>query len=381
MTTLFLLAAVSFLAYVAVLTFGEKDQGMVRPENLRVVEQPRFYPVVDAHVHAAAEKDAFDLAVRAMDASGVALSMNLSGGSGKALAKSLALAKKHRGRFLTFCGGWPMEFDFKSRQIGLKLAKMIRESHDMGAHGAGEIVKWALHNQINWDDPRLEPMWATLEELLMPVNWHVADPSRYWMPETPFVMLEADDYCKGHPLKHALLMQQDRVLEKFPKLVVIASHANWLNDQIPHLIYRMERYRNYYFDLSAVCDEFGLNPRDFIALCKKYPDRIFFGTDAGYSRRAIKKHRGVANAVRNTKAFYLAHFLFLGTRQPMIPLAWSGAIGQHFIGYVNGFPRYANDGVDLPDSVLRKIYYKNAEKLFGIKVAGWRPPKGFSYEL
>ena len=48
---------------------------------------------------------------------------------------------------------------------------------------------------------------------------------------------------------------------------------------------------------------------------------------------------------------------------------------------VNAFTRYAHDGVALSDSTLRKIYYKNAERLFGIKVEGWKPAKPVSFAM
>ncbi len=367
-------------AIVATLEFGDKDQGIVLAKNLKVVEEPKFYPVVDAHMHIKATKSLFEFAVKSMDAAGIVVSVNLSGGSGKALEKSLALAGQYRGRFVTFCGGWPAEFDLSRPRVGEEIAKMLQEAHDMGAAGFGEVVKWGLDNKIKWDDARLEPVWAKLEELKMPINWHVADPTRYWRKETATMMLEADGYGKGRPLKHALIMQQERVLERHPKLVVIASHANWLNDQTPHLEYRFEKYPNYYIDLSAATDEFGMNREDFVYLCTQYADRIFFGTDAVCVEPFIKKHGGAAKALADSKAFYTAHLLFLGTSQRMIPCAFSGAPGQHFVGYVKGFPRYANDGINLPDAVLKKIYYRNAEKMFGIKVAGWKPKKGFTYK-
>jgi len=363
------------------LFFGDKDQGIVLAKDLHVVKKPKFYPVVDTHAHLKAEAAMFDLAVEVMDAAGIAVTMNLSGGSGRTLDKALALAAKHPGRFVTFCGGWPDDYDWKAPDIGKRLARMIGESKRQGAAGFGEVVKWALHGWINWDDPRLEPMWEKLEELQFPVNWHVADPSRYWMKETPTRMLEAKGYYKGYPLKHALIMQQERVLERFPKLVVIASHANWLNDQIPHLIYRLETYPNYYFDLSAACDEFGMDREDFRDVCLKYSDRIFFGTDAGYSPDKPKRYGGRKHLVADYKAFYVAHFLFLGTDQEKIPCAWKGAPGQHLVGYENGFVRYANDGIALPDKVLADIYYRNAERLFGVKARGWRPKGKFSYDV
>jgi len=188
----------------------------------------------------------------------------------------------------------------------------------------------------------------------------------------------SDGYYKGYPSKHALIMQQERVLEKHPNLVVIAAHANWLNDQIPFLWHRLDTYPNYHIDLCAACDEFGRNPDEFVDLCKRYSGRIFFGTDAGFSGRMM---RGFKYSPADYKAFYVAHFLFLGTRQQMIPCAFKGNPGGRFAGYENGFVRYANDGVALPDNVLRDIYYRNAERMFGIKVARWKPRGKFSYNI
>jgi hypothetical protein len=215
----------------------------------------------------------------------------------------------------------------------------------------------------------------------MPINWHVGDPTRYWRPVTPFNCLESDGYEKGFPLKEEVLFQQERVLEKHPNLIVIASHANYLTDQIPYLEYRLAKYPNYYFDLAAACDEFGRVPEEFIYIATKYPDRIFYGTDAGYRGGKVEKYGGLEKTVNDFKAFQVAHFLFLGTNQKMIPIPFNGNYGRYLIYWENGFTRYANDGVALPDEVLAKIYYKNAEKMFGIKVEGWKPAGEFSYEI
>ena len=85
----------------AALAFGDKDQGILKSENLRVLETPKAYPVIDAHVHIDATDAAFDLAVRVMDASGVAAVVNLGGGSGESLDRALALAAKYPGRFIS----------------------------------------------------------------------------------------------------------------------------------------------------------------------------------------------------------------------------------------------------------------------------------------
>ena len=368
-------------AAVMALAYEHEDQGYVTPDKINVIETPRFYPVIDAHNHIGRPTpETYELAIKAMDAAGMAVTVNLSGGNGADLDKHIELGGKYPGRFVQFCNFNARGDEWKAPDIGERIARVIQESHDKGAAGFGEAVKWALNGRINWDDPRLEPMWSKLEELHMPINWHVAAPSRFWRPESPYNTLEAPSYYKRLPLKQALLMQQERVLERHPNLIVIAAHSNYLTDQIPLLVYRMETYPNYNIDLSAVMEEWGRVPEEFAFICREYPDRIFFGTDAGYSDRKVAAEGSMDNAVAHLKAFYVAHFLFLGTSQKMIPVPYNGNYGRYLIYWENGFTRYAHDGVALPNDVLEKIYYKNAERLFGLKVADWKPATPVSFE-
>jgi len=378
----------SLLTVLVVLTvaagafgFGNQDQGMVTADKVVVLEVPNFYPAVDAHTHVGSSEESFDTAINAMDAAGVACSVNLSGGSGENLDRALAGAAKYPGRFVTFCGVSARGDEWKAPDIGEKFAQQIQQAHDKGAAGFGEIVKWTLFSRIDWDDPRLEPVWNKLEELKMPINWHVGDPSRYWRPQGPYNTLESNGYMTGFPSKQECLFKQEHVLEKHPNLIVIAAHSNYLADQVPYLMYRFQKYPNYYIDLSATCGEWGRVPEEFVDICKMYPDRILYGTDAGYRGGRTEEPVDMDTVVRNFKAFQVAHFLFYGTRQRGIPIPWNGNYGKYITHWENGFTRYAHDGVNLPDDILRKIYYQNAERLFGIKVADWKPAEGFTYKM
>jgi len=374
------LAGALVVAVSAVLMSAGRCRAAVQAAEVFVIETPKYYPVVDAHTHMAATEVSYELAIKAMDAAGVAVTVNLSGGSGEGLAKHLALAAKYPGRFIQFCGVRLAREDWQAPDVGEKIAKSIQESHEMGAAGFGEIVKWALHRRIDWDDPRLEPMWNKLEELRMPINWHVGDPSRYWRPEGPFNTLETESYHGKMPLKQDLLNQQEHVLERHPNLVVIAAHSNYLADMIPLLVWRFEKYPNYYVDLSASIEEWGRVPEEFVDVVRDYQDRILYGTDGSYRERDIPEGGSVDTVAANLKAFHVAHFLFLGTRQRMIPTPFDGNYGRYLIGWENGYTRYAHDGVGLPDDILEKIYFKNAEKLFGISVADWKPATPVSFE-
>jgi predicted TIM-barrel fold metal-dependent hydrolase len=370
------------LLAVTVAAADNKDQGMVTSDKVLVIKTPKFYPAVDIHAHMEPSEEAYDLAVKAMDAAGVAASVNLSGSTGERLDAHLALAAKYPGRFVTFCGDGIADAEWSDPSVGKRIAERIEEGHRKGAAGFGEAGEWVLDRNVEtWDDPRLEPVWQKLDDLRMPINWHIGNPSRYWRPEGPYNSLEFGSYSQGYPTKQEVLFQQERILQRHPNLVVLAAHANYLTDEIPYLVYRLEKYPNYYVDLGAACDEFGRVPEEFVDLCMKYQDRILYGTDAGYRRNKLDMYGGLEHAVQTFKAFHVAHFLFLGTDQRMIPIPWNGNYGRYLIYHENGFTRYAHDGVALPDDVLAKIYYRNAEKLFGIRVADWKPSEGFTYEV
>jgi predicted TIM-barrel fold metal-dependent hydrolase len=365
---------------VGIVAFGARGEAAVGAAEVFVIETPKSYPVVDAHAHMGATEASYEMAIKAMDAAGVAVTVNLSGGSGETLTKNVALGAKYPGRFIQFCGVRLAREEWQAPDVGERIAKSIQESHDIGAAGFGEVVKWALYGRIDWDDPRLEPMWNKIEELKMPINWHVGDPSRYWRPEGPFNTLETESYRGRMPLKQELLNQQERVLERHPNLVVIAAHSNYLADEIPLLVWRFEKYPNYYVDLSASIEEWGRVPEEFVDVARDYQDRILYGTDGSYRDRDIPEGGSIDTTAANLKAFHVAHFLFLGTRQRMIPTPFDGNYGRYLVRWENGYTRYAHDGVALPDDILEKIYFKNAERLFGISVADWRPATPVSFE-
>jgi len=373
-------AAVFILVLSLTLCAGAKeyvDQEHVVADEIFVIEQPPVYGVVDAHAHFGASEECYELAVKTMDNAGIRTTVVLSGSSGERLDRHLELAAKYPGRFLVFCGVSAAREQRSAENIGEIFAAQLQEAHDKGCAGFGEIVRWAMRSGgLAWDDPKLDAMWAKLEELRMPVNWHVADPSRYWRPEGPMNTLEGPSYYKNAPLKFELLMQQNRVLEKHPDLVVIAAHSNYLADMVPLLEWRFRNFPNYYADLSATIGEWGRVPEEFKYMVTEYADRFFYGTDAGYREGSIEMFGAgdIDAAAHNMAAFHLAHYMFLGTAQKNLPIPFHGNYGRTLSRWQGGYSRYIHDGVKLPAGVLEKIYYKNAERLFGIEVEGWQPP-------
>ena len=102
--------------------------------------------------------------------------------------------------------------------------------------------------------------------------------------------------------------------------------------------------------MSTTLSELGRQPYTTRRFFIKYQDRIVFGTDGG----ALYGVKGWT-----VEKFYQAHWEFLETDNEYIDYPMQGAINQ------GSWKIY---GIHLPDSVLQKIYYKNAAKILKLKI-------------
>jgi len=150
---------------------------------------------IDLHQHINGTTQHLSRAVKIMDAVGIGIAVNLSGGTvtrprpdepseferTKAIADTL-----FPGRFLYYLNldynGWD-EPDFAGRA-----GEQIEEGHRLGAAGFKEYKRLGLFLRdgqgklIKIDDPKLDAMWERCGELQMPVSIHVADPKAFWSP-------------------------------------------------------------------------------------------------------------------------------------------------------------------------------------------------------
>ena len=184
------------------------------------------------------------------------------------------------------------------------------------------------------DDPSHEPVFAAMEKAgMVMASVHIADPNG------PFG--NRGKWCVDPVEFWREVMGLERVLQRHPKLVVIAAHMSWLvcqDAQIDYLRYMLNTYPNFYVDLAATFQYYNLpkqdNLRDFMI---QYADRILYGTDEGIytNKSTIPSH---ANSYARTFQTLETDELSTG--------------------------RNPTPGLNLPKEVLEKIYYKNALKLY-----------------
>ncbi len=302
------------------------------------------FPFIDVHNHQwiMPIQDLEDL-VMEMDSLNMGVMVNLSGFRGKILEWSLDnVAENYPERFAVFLNlnfenlddsGWPeepllmLEEGVKQGVKGLKVYKELGLS-EQDNNG----------NRIPVNDPRLDPIWAKCGELGIPVLIHSGEPNSFWKPKDKFNerWLELKQYPGRYrnpenlPSFDSVMAEQHAVFRKHPNTKFINAHLGWYGNDLKKLGELMDEFPNMYTEIGAVLAELGRQPKAARAFFIAYQDRILFGKDT-YKMEE-----------------YYTYFRVLETED------------EYFDYYRKRHANWKMYGLGLPDSVLRKVYYKNA---------------------
>lgn len=336
------------------------DTGMVMdwekydpPSTLVVPENPLTkakYPFIDVHNHQFRmnQQDLTPL-VQQMDDLNMAVMVNLSGrgrGSRGYLLEVLDNVKKnYPNRFIIFTN---LDFTgIDEPDWGAKAAAALEQDVKDGANGLkiykslGFSVTDGLGKRVAVDDPRIDPVWTKCGELGIPVLIHSADPKSFWDPfdENNERWLE----LKTHPNRkrsatnpvpwEQIIEEQHNVFRKHKNTTFINAHFGWFANDLGKLGQLMDEMPNMYVEIGAIIAELGRQPRAAKAFFTKYQDRVLFGKDA-YNPEE-----------------YHTYFRVLETADEYFP---------YYKRYHAFWRMY---GLDLPDDVLKKLYYKNALRI------------------
>jgi predicted TIM-barrel fold metal-dependent hydrolase len=345
------------------------------------VERARF-PVIDIHTHisvSAKSKNGVELVPErqflgtpeellvVMDRKNIRSMVNLTGGYGAGLAETVRkYDRAFHNRFYTFTE--PSYSSFLDPNYPKLQAQAIEQAYKDGACGLKILKTLGLYLRsdltsgtlVKIDDPRFDPMWDACGQLNMPVAIHVSDPVAFFLPTDRFN--ERYEELNNHPdwsfhggdfpSNAELLEARNRVFARHPKTRFIVLHVGNFAENLGNVAENMDRFENMNVDIAARIGELGRQPRTSRAFFEKYQDRILFGTDATPHGDEYPQQ------VFNDK-LYEIYYRFLETDDEYFDYAPANVPPQG---------RWRIYGINLPESILRKVYNGNAARELHITV-------------
>jgi predicted TIM-barrel fold metal-dependent hydrolase len=322
-----------------------------------LVEKPRF-PVIDAHNHLGDElgggwihrplAELLDM----LDASDIKLYVDLDGGWGEAaLQEHLEHLSPASDRFRVFGGVDWLQWAEKGDEFAEWAASRLQVQKGYGAAGLKVWKNFGLHVRdhrgelVTIDDPRLDPIWETAADLNWPVVIHVADPVAFFDPldennerwEELHAHPDWQFPSPSFPAFMTILKGLASLVTRHPKTTFIGAHVACYAENLAWVGDLLERCPNFYVDIAARIGELGRQPYTARRFFLKHADRILFGSDFGPYPEA-----------------YRVMYRFLETDD------------EYFNYSPAPFPmqgRWHVHGLYLPDEVLEKVYFRNAERV------------------
>ena len=324
--------------------------------NASKVRRARF-PVIDVHCHLNDEivmRRAVNPAqfVRVMDETNVKAAINLTGGWGQQLSRSLHnLAETFPGKFFVFC-----QIDYTHLDEPNYLIEMLDQARIAGAKGVkvlkdlGLSVRDRRGNLVRIDDARLDCVWEQAGKWGLPVAIHTADPDAFFTrvdrhnERYQQLVVHPDwSFCgNGFPSKSELLAQRNQVFQRHPGTRFWGLHMANHSEDLDEVTEWMEKYPNLLVELGGRIAELGRQPRRASRFLRQFQHRVMFGMDT-----------------KLTVECYRTYFRFLETEDEYFDYP-----GYPWLGSWKIY------GLNLSDDVLQSLYHDNAARELGLATLG-----------
>ncbi len=329
---------------------------LVVPQNPKTRSK---FPFIDVHSHHWNMPIMnLDNLIEEMDSLNMKYQINLSGSglavfSGKQDLMDLNLSKSINNIKKNYPERFGVFVNLDLSKIGRKDFKLNTEKYLLNASKIGATglkiyknlglnLKDGEGNRVKVDDDRLQFIWEKCAELNLPVLIHSGEPIAFfqnidkynerWLhaKQRPSSFRPSDKY----PSFEIVMSEQYNMFKKNPKTTFINAHMGWYGNNLSKLDQQLIDLPNVYVEFGAVINELGRQPVSARKFFIKHQDRILFGKD-NY----------------NKEEYYL-YFQVLETSDEYI----------EYFRKRHGLWRLY--GLNLPDSVLKKVYHQNALKIF-----------------
>lgn len=344
-----------------------------QPRSMLVVPETRVerarFPVVDVHAHPTGRArrvegiphgeairigETADQLLPLMERRNLRTLVDLTGGVGSGLVETVrTFQQPHPDRFVVFTepsydriaepgyAQWQADELARAKQAGARGVKVLKV---LGLFLREQVTSGPL---VKVDDPRFDPMWEACGSLGLPVAIHVSDPTAFFLPvdryneryEELHRHPDWSFYGKDYPSDAEILAARDRVLARHPKTTFIGLHVGHSSEDLGAASGALDRFPNLHVEIAARIGELGRQPRASQRFFDKYQDRILFGTDGPED------------------ALYPIYFRFLETEDEYFPYS---------PGPVPSQGRWRIYGLGLNDTILKKVYSGNAERMLSL---------------
>jgi len=234
----------------------------------------------------------------------------------------------------------------------------------MGADGIKMIEgKAEMRKRLpipDFDSDIYAPYWEKMAHTQTPLIFHVNDPEEFWDAEKiPGWAREMGWYYGDGTFidNEEQYRQVMTVLERHPDLNVTFAHFFFLSAQLDRLGEYFDRFPNMHVDLTPGIEmyfNFAADvdkTRDFFV---KYQDRILYGTDIGARALLADRKGGIEREESLARVEVVRGFL-----------ENDGAFTLDHEGFLFGGRDAVFHGINLPEEVLEKIYWKNFTQFAG----------------
>jgi predicted TIM-barrel fold metal-dependent hydrolase len=300
-----------------------------------------------------------------MERKNIRAMVNLTGGYDNGLTEAVAkYDHSYPGRFYTFTE--PSYSRFQEPNYPKMQARAIEQAHRDGARGLKILKTLGLYLRENItsgtlvriDDARFDPMWDACGQLNMPVAIHISDPIAFFTPTDRFN--ERYEELNNHPdwsfyggdfpSNADLIAARNRMIARHPNTQFVTVHVGNFSEDLKNVGENLDRFPNMSVDIAARIGELGRQPMTARKFFDKFQDRVLFGTDA--TPHGDEFPQQVFN-----DQLYEIYYRFLETNDEYFDYAPAKIPPQG---------RWRIYGIDLPDSILRKVYSENAARLLRI---------------
>lgn len=236
-----------------------------------------------------------------------------------------------------------LNHEFDQGAVGIKIWKNI-----------GMVYKTSGGKIVMVDHEKFNPIWELLIERDKTLIAHLADPRDSWLPVEKMRNPGDQRYFSNNPDYHMyhhpefpsnedILKARDTVISRYPKLKFLGAHLASLEWDLKRLGHWLSDHPESAVDLAARIDDLQLHDRDELrAFMLNYQDQLCYATDIGISERTnIDGFRERCHSVWKNDWTFFSTGLQLNPREDI-----------------------NIQGLELPDSVLQKLYYSNAKKFF-----------------